>query len=163
MSASVIPASASAARIAPAQSNRPWLVGSLVSGTWRVETATTTAASGRLIRKIHRQPTESMSQPPTNGPTAPATPPRPDQAPMALGRSLAANDAWMIASEPGVSSAPPMPCSARAPMSTPMSGARPHSAEASANQTTPTTKTRRRPSRSPSAPPSRIRPARVSV
>ena len=69
----------------------------------------------------------------------------------------------MIASEPGVSSAPPMPCSARAAMSTPMSGASPHSAEASANQITPMRKIRRRPSRSPSAPPSRISPARVSV
>ena len=39
----------------------------------------------------------------------------------------------------------------------------PHSADASANQTTPTRKTRRRPKRSPSEPPSRINAARVSV
>ena len=163
MSASVIPARASAASSGAGQSNRPWLVGSRVSGTWRTVTASTTAASGRLSRKIHRQPIEPMIQPPRNGPTAPATPPRPDQVPMALGRSSAANVAWMIASEPGVSSAPPMPCSTLAAMSTPMSGARPHRAEARANQITPITKTLRRPSRSPSAPPSRISPARVRV
>ncbi|MFJ9859507.1 hypothetical protein ACWEV9_11030 [Streptomyces albogriseolus] len=39
-------------------------------------------------------------------------------------------------------------------MSTPSSGAIPHSREAAANHSTPTTHTRRRPNRSPSAPPS---------
>ena len=82
---------------------------------------------------------------------------------MARGRSSAANAAWMMASEPGVSSAPPMPCSARAAISTPMSGARPHRAEVIANQVTPMRNTRRRPNLSPSAPPSRISPASVSV
>lgn len=56
-----------------------------------------------------------------------------------------------------------MPWSARAAMSTPAFGAIPHSSDASANHTTPTTNTRRRPNRSPSAPPSRISPARVSM
>ncbi len=69
----------------------------------------------------------------------------------------------MMASDPGVSSAPPTPSSTRAPMSTPMLGANPHTAEASANQTTPIMNTRRRPSRSPSEPPSRISPASESV
>ena len=69
----------------------------------------------------------------------------------------------MIASEPGVSSAPPTPCSTLAAMSTPMPGARPHSAEDSANHTTPMRNTRRRPRRSPSEPPSRISPASVRV
>ncbi len=69
----------------------------------------------------------------------------------------------MIASEPGVSSAPPMPWRARAATSTPAFGASPHSSEATANHTTPTTKTLRRPYRSPSEPPSRISPASVSM
>jgi hypothetical protein len=69
----------------------------------------------------------------------------------------------MIARLPGVSSAPPTPCSIRAPTSTGRFGARPHSSDAEANQATPTMKTRRRPYRSPSAPPSRIRLASVSV
>ena len=44
-----------------------------------------------------------------------------------------------------------------------MFGASPHSAEASANQTVPIRNTFRLPNRSPSEPPSRISPARVSV
>ena len=69
----------------------------------------------------------------------------------------------MIASEPGVSSAPPMPCSARAAIRNSMFGDNPHRAEATANQTTPSTKIRRRPNRSPSEPPSRMNDASVSV
>ncbi len=51
----------------------------------------------------------------------------------------------MMARLPGVSSAPPMPCSARAAISTSTVGASAHSAEASANQATPIRNTRRRP------------------
>src|SRR6185437_15223736 len=142
MSASVRPARASAVSTDPAMSNRPRASGSRLSGTCRSPTATTATASGRLIRKIQRQPIEPTIQPPRNGPIAPATPPSPDQAPMARGRSSGLNVDWMMASEPGVSSAPPMPCSARAAMSTPMSGATPQISEASANQITPMRNTR---------------------
>src|SRR5690349_10971956 len=56
---------------------------SRVSGiAYRAHT-TTTAATGRLIRNAHRQPGPSTSQPPRNGPIAPATPPSPDHAPTA--------------------------------------------------------------------------------
>ena len=47
-------------------------------------------------------------------------------------------------------------------MSTSMVGAAPHSSEAAANHTVPITKTRRRPYRSPSAPPRRISEANAS-
>lgn len=144
-------------------SKRPRASGSTLSGTCRAATSTTTAESGTFSRNTHRQPAASTSQPPANGPTAPATPPRPDQAPTARGRSSAANDAWMIASEPGVSRAPPAPCSARARIKVSMFGAMPHSTDATANQTTPTRKMRRRPNRSPREPPSRMKPASVSV
>jgi hypothetical protein len=86
-----------------------------------------------------------MSQPPRKGPIAVATPPSPDQAPMARARSCGAKEAWIIARLPGVNNAPPIPCSARAPMSSGAVGARPQSREAIANQTTPTTNTRRLP------------------
>ena len=69
----------------------------------------------------------------------------------------------MSDSDPGTSSAPPMPCSTRAATSSPVVGASPHSSEAAANQTTPTRKTRRRPYRSPSAPPSSTSEASASV
>ncbi len=69
----------------------------------------------------------------------------------------------MIARLPGVSSAAPMPCTALAAIRTGASGAMPHSSEATANHTTPKTKTRLRPYLSPSAPANSSRPASVSV
>ena len=92
-------------------------IGSRLSGTCRSAKTKTTAASGRLIRKTARQ-VHSTSHPPKNGPTAPATPPNPDQAPTAAARSGPWNDAEISARLPGVSSAPPTPCNARAAMRT---------------------------------------------
>ena len=133
------------------------------SGTCRAATSTTTAASGRLTRKTNRQVVASISQPPRNGPAAPAMPASPDQAPMARPRSAGTNDAVMMARLPGVSRAPPMPCSARAATSISTFGASPQSAEATANQMVPMMKIRRRPYRSASEPPSRMKAASVSV
>ncbi|CAM5711546.1 hypothetical protein SMICM304S_03398 [Streptomyces microflavus] len=163
ISAYVTPASASAPSTAPSTSNRPCAAGSRDSGTWRRATGTQIAASGRFSRNTHRQPGPSTSHPPTNGPTAAPTPPNPDQSPTARARSSGWKLAWMSARDPGVSSAPPTPCRARAAMRTPAFGAIPQRSEASANHTIPTTNTRRRPYRSPSAPPSRISPASVSM
>src|SRR5262249_1333811 len=66
VSAYVTPASASAASPAPSTPTPPCAVSSLVSGTCRTATATTTAASGRLIRNTQRQPAALTSQPPRN-------------------------------------------------------------------------------------------------
>ncbi len=121
------------------------------------------APIGRLIRKIHRHETASTSQPPSSGPRAVATPPRPDQAPIARARSSRRKLASIIARLPGVSSAPPTPCSRRATISALALGAIAQSSEAAVNQRTPTTKISRRPCRSPSDPPSRISDARVSM
>src|SRR5882757_10282029 len=68
----------------------------------------------------------------------------------------------MIARLPGVSSAPPIPCRIRAAISQPIDGASPHNNDASANQATPTTNTRRRPKRSPKAPANRISEANAN-
>src|ERR1039457_414284 len=106
ISAYVIPASASAASPAPATSNFPLAAGSLLSGTCRRVTARTTAASGRFSRKTQRHPAATTIQPPSSGPTAPATPPTPEQVPTARARSFAANVAWMMASEPGAEGPP---------------------------------------------------------
>ena len=62
-----------------------------------------------------------------------------------------------------MSSAAPTPCNARAAMSTGAFGAKPHSTEATANQTTPIMKTRLRPYRSPRAPATSSSPASVRV
>ncbi len=115
------------------------------------------------MTKISRQDTADTSQPPMNGPTAVPTPARPDQAPMALPRSSGRNVAWRIARLPGVSSAAPMPCSARAAIRNSEVGATAQSRDASANQMTPVTKIRLRPYLSPSEPASSSSPARVSV
>ncbi|MFE0152853.1 hypothetical protein ACFWY5_37325 [Nonomuraea sp. NPDC059007] len=56
------------------------------------------------MRNTRRQPND---QPPSSGPIALAKPPSPDQVPTAHGRWPRTNEAWMIAGEPGVSSAPP--------------------------------------------------------
>ena len=65
---------------APRTSVRP-AVGSRVSGTWRRVIQKATAARGTLIRKIHRHDAASTSQPPTNGPSADATPLQPGPGP----------------------------------------------------------------------------------
>ena len=103
-----------------------------------------------------------MSAPPMNGPAAKEIDVRPDQRPIAWPRSAGTNAPWIMARLPGVSSAAPIPWTSRATMSTSGVGASPQSSEAIANQTTPMTNTRRRPNRSPRAPPSRIREASVS-
>jgi hypothetical protein len=97
------------------------------------------------MRKISRQEAACTSQPPRNGPIAAVTPPSPDQAPIAGPRSEGRKLASMIARLPGVSRAPPTPWRARAAISASALGARPHSSDAAANQTTPMTKIRRRP------------------
>ena len=141
----MIPASAPLMHAAPLTSSFGTGPGDLVSGTCRAEMAMTTTASGRLMKNTSRQDTALISHPPRNGPMAVATPPRPDHAPMAAERSSWANEACRMARLPGVSSAPPTPCRARAAISTPTVGASPHSSDATANQTVPITNILRRP------------------
>ena len=116
-----------------------------------------------LIRKIQRHDADCTSQPPRNGPIAVMIPPSPDHAPIAAARSSGTKLASRIARLPGVSNAAPSPCSARAAMSTVVFGATAQSSDAPANHTTPVRNTRRRPNRSPSAPPRRRNPASVNV
>ena len=53
------------------------------------------------MRKISRHDAAPISHPPTNGPSAPAIPPSPDQAPMAGPRSSCRNDASMMRERAG--------------------------------------------------------------
>ena len=157
-----MPTSAATVSALPTKSMWPVALGSFDSGTWRCAMKITAAAIGRLIRKINRHDTAVIRNPPTNGPSAVATPPRPDHAPMARPRSPGANDASRMARLPGVSSAPPTPCRPRAAISRPMFGAVAQISDATANHATPITKIFRRPKRSQSAPESRMSPATVS-
>ena len=103
------------------------------------------AASGTLMRKTSRHDPVSTSHPPRNGPTAVETPARPDQAPTARARSSGWNVAEMIERLLGTSSAPAIPCTARAAISTPMEGARAQRADETPNAASPATKSRLRP------------------
>ena len=143
----MIPASAPLMQAAPLMSSLGTGPGDLVSGTCRAAMATTAAATGRLMKNTSRQPcgTALISNPPRSGPAAVATPPSPDHAPIAAPRSSSEKDACRMARLPGVSSAPPTPCRARAAMSTATFGASPHSSDAIANQTVPITNNFRRP------------------
>jgi hypothetical protein len=73
--------------------------------------------------------------------------------PIAAPRSFSSYAAPISASEHGTSSAAPIPCSTRAPISTGTLGERPHTSDAAANTNTPITNTRRRPNWSAAAPP----------
>ena len=162
ISAYVAPPSPTAPRAAPSTSKPRAASGSRDSGTCRAATSSTATATGTLIRKIHRHEALSTIQPPSSGPIAAAMPPSPAHWPITLPRSATRNEPWIIARLPGVSSAAPTPWSSRAPISWPGDWATPHSAEARANQVTPTRKTRRRPKWSPSEPPTRISEASES-
>ena len=123
----------------------------------------TATAKGTVIKNIQRHDTVSMRKPPSSGPSAEVSADAPDHSPMAPPRSPAGNAALIIAKLPGVRSAPPTPCTARAAMSCPTLGASPHHTEAAVKTTTPTKNTRLRPKRSPSEPPVRISAAKKSV
>ncbi len=72
-----------------------------------------------------------------NGPMAAAMPDMPAQVPIALGRSSSRKDAWMMASAPGATSAPAIPCSTRNSTSWVGSWAKAHSALPSAKPAMP--------------------------
>ena len=115
------------------------------------------------MTKINRQSPICTSQPPTKGPTAEATPVRPDHAPIARARSSSRKLACKIARLPGVSMAPPTPCTMRPATNSPSVGANVHSAEARANTATPTMNRRTRPYRSDNEPLSRIKDESVTM
>ena len=86
----------------------------------------------------------------------------PAQVPNALPRSSGGKVAPITARAPGVSRAAPTPCTARAPIRAWTVGDSPQAIEARVKSPTPIRKTRRRPNRSPAAPPIKTRAPRVS-
>ncbi len=119
---------------------------------------------GTFTRKIAGQPNACVSTPPSSTPSEPPTPPIAPHTPSARLRSRpSVNEVAMIARLAGEITAPPMPCSARAPISSVRESASAHASDASANSAVPARNTRRRPSRSAARPPSSRKPANVSV
>src|SRR5882724_1670877 len=96
------------ASAAPSQSRCPARE-LLLSGTWRRESITTAAASGRFRKNAHRQLAYSMSAPPRTGPRAVVMAVKPDQVPIACPRFRSSNDALMMARLPGTRRAAPIP------------------------------------------------------
>ena len=76
--------------------------------------ATVTAISGMLTQKIARQESASTRAPPPAGPSTVAIPVQAVQVPTACPRAGPSKVAATIASEPGTSRAPAIPCRARA-------------------------------------------------
>ena len=113
-----------------------------------------TATGIGLIRKIQRHDATCTSTPPPSGPITVATPVHAVQVPIAAARSPSPNVSMISASELGTSSAPATPCTPRAAISTPLVGAAAHTSEHAPNPIRPAWNTRRRPSTSPSDPPS---------
>src|ERR1044072_644428 len=91
-------------------------------------------AMNGLIRKIQRHDVWSTIQTPSTGPNAAEIAEKAAQVPIALPRSSSSNVAPMIASEHGIKSAAPAPCTARAAISCAMLGLKPHHHEDAANR-----------------------------
>jgi hypothetical protein len=100
---------------------------------------------GTLSQKIHCQLMPSTTAPPTSGPAATASPVIALKIPIAAPRFSAGNAALSSARPSGMISAAPAPCAARAPISTPTSGASAAAADAAANTPRPMAKSLRRP------------------
>ena len=94
-----------------------------------------------------------MTAPPTSGPSATAMPLIPDQTPIAIPRRSGGKASASRVRVSGVAIAAPMPCVARAAMSSPAEGATAAAADESVNNAMPTMNMRLRPKRSPSAAP----------
>ncbi len=118
--------------------------------------------TGRLTKKIHSQPSHSVSIPPKSTPAAAPEPPMAPHTPSALLRSAPSEKVVVtMDSAEGVMMAAPKPWIARETISMVSLWARPHSSEASVKRATPTRNTRRRPSRSAARPPSSRKPPNV--
>ncbi len=149
-------AKADVARVAPRRSSGRAVSPSLTARLSGIRDARriTTRASGRFNRKISRQDHTCISQPPATGPSAAKTLVHADQVPIARPRRSGSKDAERMESPCGINNAAPIPCTARAVINWAIEVEAAQAAEASAKSTTPHRNVRRRPYRSPMAPPS---------
>ena len=137
MNANVSSASAAPARTTPVTSSPPVLRSEL-SWTARAASAIATMTIGTFTKNTARQPTASVSAPPSRGPAGSAALPIPAQIPIARARSSPLGYASLItASVPGNMSAAPAPCATRNPTSAPAAGASPHPSDPAPNTARP--------------------------
>ncbi len=121
------------------------------------------AAIGGLMKKIARQETSWVRNPPTTGPIARARALTPAQVPIAVPRCSGGNAWVMIERVAGIMNAAPIPWAARNATSAVSLGAKPIARLAMPKATTPNRNIRRRPKMSPRRPPVTIITAKVSV
>ena len=134
-----------------------------VVGTTRIMPTQATAASAAVRTKTEPQANCSSSAPDARMPRVPPAPAKPAQMPTALARSSGGNTLVMVDSVPGMSSAAPIPMSARSAMSSLGEPASADSPAATPKMAVPAMSAPRRPKRSPTAPAGSRSAARVSA
>src|SRR5215211_261320 len=118
---------------------------------------------GTLTRKIQCQLSTSVRTPPRSTPAVPPPERTKPKTPIAFARSAGPVNRTMISeSATAETTAPPSPCTARAPTRNTCEPARPQPSEAGVKSVIPTRNSRRYPKRSPNRPPSRRKPPNVS-
>ena len=120
-------------------------------------------ATGTPMRKTAPHQKCSRTAPPASGPPATAIPAVPAQTPIARPRSRGGKTLVMTARVVGWTAAPPMPMTARQPISSiglPLKAA---NTEPSAKMLRPISRTRLRPMRSPMTPQEKSRPANTRM
>ena len=157
------PPSPAAESAIPSQSMPRKASGSRLSSTACRVSTTVAAISGMLTQKIARQESSPIRAPPPAGPSTVAIPVQAVQVPTALPRASPSKVAATIASEPGTSSAPAIPCGAGRRSGTRREGAIAQSAEVAPKAISPITNIRRRPNWSPRLPPTRSSETSASV
>jgi hypothetical protein len=163
ISASVGPARARNDSAAPGQSIGTRARPGSRPGTPIATRTSVAITNGTLTAKIQRHDAASISCPPTSGPTTVAMPDHAVHEPTAAPRCAGGNAVTITASALGIRSAPKTPCAIRPATRTSMVGAAAQTIDVRPNPSTPTEKTRRSPSTSPSEPPTRMSAASASV
>src|SRR3954451_13405868 len=126
--------------------------------------STATSPMGTLMKRIHCQPSASVSTPPTSAPAAPPAAPIAAHAESARLRSAPSVKVVVrMDSVAGATTAPPRPWKPRATINWPWPCDRPPASEAAANRNSPAIRTFLWPSRSAARPPSSRKPAKVIV
>ncbi len=148
ISANISAVSAPVIRAVPTQSARP-PARSRDSRSRATPPANAATPMGRLMKKMDRQPSVSVSTPPASGPMAVAPPSVAPKAPSARGRAAPENSTRSSGVPVANSTAPPTPCSARNNSSASAVGASAHASDPAVKMTRPARNSRRRPSRSP--------------
>jgi hypothetical protein len=114
------------------------------AGSSRSERRQTATPIGRLTRKIQCQSSQFVSTPPSSTPSEPPPAATKPKTPIAFARSAGSVKRFIISeSETAEATAPPSPCTARAPTSSPCAFARPQQSDADVKRTMPETKSRR--------------------